>query len=96
MLVLDWAWLTPNKLTFFSLITGLAASVFIVMGGYTPFVIAACLINISHILDCMDGQLAKYSGVSSTFAIYFYKLRDQIVFFFWLTDIPYSLYLQTN
>ena len=96
MVVVDWAWLTPNKVTLFSLITGLTASGCIVIGGHTPFVMAAFLINISHILDCMDGQMAKYRGVSSRFGNYFDKVSDQILIFFWFSAVAYAGYQENH
>ena len=94
-IVIDWAWLTPNKLTICSLITALVASICMVTGGHTQFVIAALLINISHILDCMDGQMAKYRGVSSRFGNYFDKVSDQVQIFFWFSAIAYAGYQQS-
>lgn len=94
--VVDFKWLTPNLITLFSLITALAASGFIVLGGTSNFIAAAILINVSHILDCMDGQMAKYRGVSSRFGNYFDKVTDQIQIFFWFSAIAYAAYAQTH
>lgn len=92
VVVVEWAWLTPNKITLLSLIVGLSASVCMVVGGFTPFVIAVLLINASHILDCMDGQMAKYRGESSRFGNYFDKVSDQIQIFFWFSAVAYAGY----
>jgi len=81
-MVVDFKWLTPNLITLFSLITALVASGLIVLDGKINFYAAAALINISHILDCMDGQMAKYRNVSSRFGNFFDKVTDQIQIFF--------------
>ncbi len=94
--VVDFKWLSPNLITLFSLITALIASGLIVLGGTYNFVAAAILINISHILDCMDGQMAKYRGVSSRFGNFFDKVTDQIQIFFWFSAIAYAGYVQTQ
>jgi len=94
--VIDFKWLTPNLITLFSLITALAAAGLIVLGGAVNFYAAAALINISHILDCMDGQMAKYRGVASRFGNYFDKVTDQIQIFFWFAAIAYAAYSQTH
>ena len=94
--VVDWPWLTPNRITLLSLLTAIMASVFIVIGGRTNFFIAAGLINLSHVLDCMDGQMAKYRGAGSRFGNYFDKVSDQISIFLWFSAIAYASFLQTG
>jgi len=95
-IVVDYKWLSPNLITLFSLITALVASALIVLGGSGNFIVAALLINFSHILDCMDGQMAKYRGVSSRFGSFFDKVTDQIQIFFWFSAIAYAAYVQTQ
>jgi phosphatidylglycerophosphate synthase len=95
-MVVDFKWLTPNLITLFSLITALVASGLIVLDGKTNFYVAAALINISHILDCMDGQMAKYRDVSSRFGNFFDKVTDQIQIFFWFSAIAFAAYSQTQ
>jgi len=94
--VVDWKWLTPNLITFFSLMTGLLSAVLIIIGGQVNFFIAAGLINVSHILDCMDGQMAKYRGTSSQVGNYFDKVTDLIQIFFWFIAVAYAAFLQTR
>jgi len=94
--VVDWRWLSPNLITFISLLTGVAAAALIVLGGETNFLIAAGLIQLSHVLDCMDGQMAKYRGVPSRFGEYFDKVTDQIQVFLWFAALAYAAYLQTG
>lgn len=94
--VVDWKWLTPNLITLFSLITALLSAILIIIGGQANFYIAAGLINVSHILDCMDGQMAKYRGTSSRIGDYFDKVTDSIQIFFWFSAIAYAAFLQTH
>lgn len=95
-MVVDFKWLTPNLITLFSLITALVASGLIVLDGKINFYAAAALINISHILDCMDGQMAKYRNASSRFGNFFDKVTDQIQIFFWFSAIAFAAYSQTQ
>lgn len=94
--VVDWKWLTPNLITFFSLIIALLSSVLIIIGGQIDFYIAAVLINVSHVFDCMDGQMARYRGTSSRVGNYFDKITDLIQIFFWFSAISYAAFLQTQ
>ena len=67
--VVDIKWLTPNLITLFSFITAILSALFIITGGTENFIISAVLIHLSHVLDCMDGQMADiekplhYQGV---------------------------------
>lgn len=95
-IVVEWKWLTPNLITLFSLITALFAAFLILVGGPINFYIAAGLINVSHIFDCMDGQMAKYRGTSSRAGNYFDKVTDLVQLFFWFIAIAYAAFLQTH
>jgi len=94
--VVDYKWLTPNLITLFSFLVAIIATGFIVVGGITNFIIAAVLIHLSHVLDCMDGQMARYRGISSRSGSYFDKLTDQIQVIIWFGAVGYAAYLQTQ
>ncbi len=94
--VVDWRWLSPNRITVFSFLTAVAASALIILGGGTNFLFAAGLIQLSHVLDCMDGQMAKYRCEPSRFGEYFDKVTDQIQVFLWFAALAYAASLQTG
>ena len=94
--VVDWRWLSPNLITLFSLLTAIAASALIVLGGGMNFLFAAGLIQLSYVLDCMDGQMAKYRRECSRFGDYFDKVTDQFQVFLWFAALAYAAYLQTE
>ncbi|MCQ9130706.1 DUF5941 domain-containing protein [Streptomyces hilarionis] len=58
--------LTPNQVTTASLITALMAAACAATGTRTGFVAAGVLLIASFVLDCTDGQLARYSLQYST------------------------------
>ena len=95
-LVVDFKWLNPNLITLFSFIVAILSSIFIVVGGTTNFVIAAVLINLSHVLDCMDGQMARYRGTSSLAGSFYDKLTDQLQVIIWFGAVGYAAYDQTQ
>jgi phosphatidylglycerophosphate synthase len=95
-LVVDISWITPNRLTAISFLAALLASVLIVLGTPTAFIGAALLINASLVIDCMDGQMAKYRGISSRFGSYFDKVTDQIKIFVWFSAIGYASFAQSG
>jgi phosphatidylglycerophosphate synthase len=95
-IVVDCKWLTPNRLTLISFITAVAAAALIIVGGQVEFYVAAALIHASHILDCMDGQMARYRGVTSRSGGFFDKITDQVQVFLWFGAISYAAYVATE
>mgnify|MGYP002629678340 CR=1 FL=1 len=94
--VVDFKWLTPNLLTLFSFMVAIAATALVVIGGQVEFYMAAALIHVSHILDCMDGQMARYRGVTSRWGSFFDKLTDQVQVILWFGAIGFASYMQTE
>ena len=95
-LVVDIRWLTPNLITFASFVTALAAAALVVAGGTENFVVAALLIQLSHIFDCMDGQMARYRNSSSASGSYFDRATDQIQVALWFGAIAYAAHKQSS
>ena len=95
-MVVDFKWLTPNLLTLVSFMTAVAATALIVGGGQIEFYAAAVLIHISHILDCMDGQMARYRGETSRGGGFFDKVSDQVQVILWFGSIGYAACVQTE
>ncbi|MFI9645406.1 DUF5941 domain-containing protein [Streptomyces sp. NPDC052040] len=58
--------LTPNQVTTASLLTALIAAGSAATGTRTGFIAAGVLLILSFVLDCTDGQLARYSLQYST------------------------------
>lgn len=53
--------LTPNQVTLVSLLVGLGAAACLAGGNRLGFVAGALLLQVSFMLDCVDGQLARYT-----------------------------------
>lgn len=95
-LVIDWKWLNPNRITALSFIVACAAVVLITIGGTMLFYIAAFLIHASHVLDCMDGQMARYRRVTSRSGAFLDKITDQIQVILWFGAVGYAASQQTG
>tara|TARA_B110000503_G_scaffold12100_1_gene16354 strand:- start:2178 stop:2954 length:777 start_codon:yes stop_codon:yes gene_type:complete len=93
--VVDFKWLTPNLITLLSFIVAILAAVLIIAGGTVNFFGAALLIHLSHILDCMDGQMARYRNTSSLAGSYFDKVTDQLQVTLWFGAVGYAAYAQS-
>lgn len=94
--VVDVRWLTPNRITLASFLTALAGAGFIGYGGTMSFVIAAVLIHVSHVLDCMDGQMARYRETTSASGSFFDRATDQLQISLWFGAAGYAAYEQSG
>lgn len=95
-LVVDFPWLTPNRITLLSFLTAITSAALVVAGGGENFIVAAVLIHFSHVLDCMDGQMARYRGTSSTAGAFYDKLTDQIQVTLWFGAVAYAAHQQSG
>jgi len=68
--------ITPNIVTIISLIFGLLSAISI----YMHFTVLAILfLNISFILDCVDGQIARVKKLESNFGMWLDNISDRVV-----------------
>ena len=72
--------LTPNHVTISSFGIYVVAAAFVIVGGVWS-VVAAILLPISYVLDCLDGQLARYTGKTSAIGDYLDKTLDVVKIF---------------
>ncbi|WP_187431516.1 hypothetical protein ROLI_026630 [Roseobacter fucihabitans] len=91
----DVAWMTPNRITAASFLFAVIATVAILLGGTGWFIAAAIAIHVSHILDCMDGQMARYRQVSSPEGSYYDRRTDQVQVAMWFGAAGYAAFVQT-
>jgi phosphatidylglycerophosphate synthase len=68
----------------------------IIIGITGWFIAAAILIHISHILDCMDGQMARYRNGSSPIGSFYNRLTDQVQAALWFGATGYAANVKTD
>jgi len=76
--VADVKWITPNCVTTASLFLCIIACGFIANGKNLFLIIGAILVQFVFILDCLDGQLARYRSASSNFGAWYDRVTDRI------------------
>ena len=76
--IADIKWITPNCITTASLFLCVIASGFIANGSSLFLIIGAILVQLVFILDCLDGQLARYRGQSSNFGAWYDRVTDRV------------------
>ncbi|MDE0390674.1 MAG: CDP-alcohol phosphatidyltransferase family protein [Rhodospirillales bacterium] len=70
---------TPNHITAFRLLLGLAACGLFAMGTRPEILYAAGLFMLSNFIDHMDGELARLTGKSSRFGYHFDNYSDAVI-----------------
>jgi phosphatidylglycerophosphate synthase len=64
---LGWA---PNTVTALMIVAGVAAGLVVAAGGLVPAVASALLVQVYLLLDCSDGELARWSSRTTVSGIY--------------------------
>lgn len=88
--------LTPNSITFISLVLGVLAAWFYSRGDWRSLIIGAILHHISFVLDCADGQLARVKGLKSQMGSWFDYHSDKIKDILLLLGLAWGIYVQTQ
>jgi phosphatidylglycerophosphate synthase len=75
---------SPNAITVVALAVGVAAAAAFAVGTRPWLVAGALLLQASFVLDCVDGQLARYTGSSTSFGAWldstFDRLKEYVVY----------------
>ncbi|WP_049566137.1 CDP-alcohol phosphatidyltransferase family protein [Nonomuraea sp. SBT364] len=61
---------TPNQLTWVMTVAGVVAGVVLALPGLWAAVLAALLVQVYLLLDCSDGELARWTGKTSLAGVY--------------------------
>ncbi|MFI7616361.1 CDP-alcohol phosphatidyltransferase family protein [Nonomuraea terrae] len=61
---------TPNQLTWVMTVAGVVAGVVLALPGLWAVVLAALLVQVYLLLDCSDGELARWTGKTSLTGVY--------------------------
>jgi len=84
--------LTPNGVTVLATAVGVLASVAFGVGGYAGGVIGALLFQLSTILDCCDGEVARLKFMESAFGEQLDVVLDNVVHIALYAGIAWASY----
>lgn len=70
---------TANQVSLISTIIGVLATVFLAIGPRWYAIIGALLLHLWEILDCTDGEIARYRGSSGVIGDYVDRLSNTVV-----------------
>jgi len=71
--------LNPNQITLLSCLIGLLGAAFFFQAGYCGFVLGALLLQLSAIVDCVDGEVARMKFLESPFGAWLDITLDTVV-----------------
>ena len=83
--------ITANQTTFISIVIGVISVVLFAFGNYWYTLSAVFLLHISSILDCTDGEIARYRGASPVGA-FFDSLFHDIMYGLLFVGISFGVY----
>ena len=88
--------ITPNQVTFVSFLVAVMAGFLFAAGTYLNLVLGAVLVEVSFTLDCVDGQLARFRNMKSSFGDWFDKVLDRLSEFAIFFGLCFGLYKQSG
>ncbi|MCW2967312.1 MAG: transferase [Solirubrobacteraceae bacterium] len=84
--------ITPNGVTWLMILDGLLAALALTLPGIVPALAAFALIQLQILLDCSDGELARWKGISSPVGIYL----DRVGHYVTETALPIGLGIRAD
>ncbi|MGP8322999.1 MAG: CDP-alcohol phosphatidyltransferase family protein [Methanosarcinaceae archaeon] len=84
---------TANNVTLFTIVLGLAAGIMFSFGTYLHILAGALLLQLWLILDCVDGEIARYRGTAGICGKYIESLDHCITEPFTVVCVGYGLYV---
>jgi archaetidylinositol phosphate synthase len=92
--IADINWITPNHVTLFALFLGILASVCFVVASPLFMILGALLVQLSFIVDCMDGQLARYRQQFSALGAWLDRIADRVKDFLYFFSLALGFFLK--
>ena len=84
---------TPNQVTFATLVVFVAGAAMLALcPGHGALVGAVAILELSYVLDCVDGQLARWKGTSSPVGAHLDFLMDEIKAFVLVAAVAIRLW----
>ncbi|MEA2700678.1 MAG: hypothetical protein QOI66_4949 [Myxococcales bacterium] len=85
---------TPNQVTFLTLVIFVAGALMLaLMPSWGALIAAVAVLELSYVLDCVDGQLARLKGLSSPVGAHLDFLMDELKAFILVAAVGARLWL---
>jgi hypothetical protein len=90
--VCEIEWISPNLLTIISLLVGIFAASCFAEGHYPYLCAGAFLVQLSFVVDCMDGQLARYRQQFSNLGAWLDRVCDRAKDFLYFFSLAWGFF----
>jgi phosphatidylglycerophosphate synthase len=87
---------TPNQVTIASFGIGLYAALLFAQGDFWSILIGAVLLQVSIIVDCVDGELARYTRKFSELGAWLDAITDRVKEYAVFLGLAYGAYVQNG
>jgi len=91
-LIADLKWITPNRITILSFLAKIYPAYLFINGDRTLVLWGVLILQIGQILDSMDGNLARYRGISTLVGSFLDKILDGFGFLIVMTGVSWYAY----
>lgn len=87
---------TPNQVTIASFAIGLYAAFLFAQGDFWSILLGAILLQVSIIVDCVDGELARYTRKFSELGAWLDAITDRVKEYAVFLGLAYGAYVQNG
>jgi phosphatidylglycerophosphate synthase len=87
---------TPNQVTIASFAVGLLAAYFFAQGDTLSLVVGALLLQLSIVVDCVDGELARYTRQFSELGAWLDAITDRVKEYVVFLGLAYGAFVQNG
>lgn len=88
--------ITPNQVSFISIITALVSGVFFALGTWKYLVLAFIVLQLTLLLDHIDGNLARYTNRCTDFGQWVDAISNKVHKFFFFLGASIGVFRITN
>jgi hypothetical protein len=87
---------TPNQVTLASFAIGLLAAYFFAQGDFWSLIVGAVLLQVSIVVDCVDGELARYTRQFSELGAWLDAITDRVKEYAVFLGLAYGAFVQNG
>lgn len=88
--------ITANQVTFLEYILVIIGSLFLFSGNLWFILIGLLIMLFTNLLDCVDGEIARYRKKSSIVGVYLEHVFHQLLLFFMFFPLAFGIFFQTG
>ncbi len=88
--------ITPNQVTIIELVLVIISSGFLFSGSLLYIFIGFLIIQFTNLLDCVDGEIARYRKKSSLVGVHLEDIYHQLISYLMFFPLAFGVFLQTG